>query len=242
MRKLLLFVFALTTALFSFSQTAPKKAKKKYDLSNRAADHFLIQLSRDSWEGAADSVQSRIKGFSKGFNTYLMADFPFKSDKRFSAAIGLGVSTSSIGFKKTIVDVTSNTKTLPFLFVDTLNHYKKFKVATSYLEIPVEFRFSSSPETPGKSVKVALGVKIGTLLNAHTKGKTLQNGSGGTIRNSTDKITSKSYFNSTKFAATARIGYGYFSLFGAYNFTNIFKDGVTPNTKLLQIGLTISGL
>ena len=42
--------------------------------------------------------------------------------------------------------------------------------------------------------------------------------------------------------ATARIGYGNFSLFGAYNLNIMFKDKVAANMKLLQLGLTISGL
>jgi hypothetical protein len=43
-------------------------------------------------------------------------------------------------------------------------------------------------------------------------------------------------------AATARVGYGNFTLFGAYDLSGIFKDGVAANMKSLQIGLTISGL
>ena len=39
-----------------------------------------------------------------------------------------------------------------------------------------------------------------------------------------------------------RHGYGYFSLFGAYNITAMFKNAVGPDVKLLQLGLTISGL
>lgn len=242
MRKFLAIVITLIAFIPAFSQTSPPKNKKNFNLGSRAGDHFMLQFSRDSWTGAADSVSDRIKGFSKGFNAYLMLDLPFKGAQQFSAGIGIGVGTSSIGFKKTIVDLTSQTPVLPFIPVDTVDHFKKFKLATSYAEIPVELRFTSNPSTPGKTFKAAIGLKVGTLLNAHTKGKTLQNGSGTTINNYIQKISSKSYFNSTRLAATARIGYGYFSIFGAYNITTMFKDGVAPDTKLLQLGLTISGL
>lgn len=244
MRKLIVILIALATALPAFSQTTtpPKSKKKKINLGNRAGDHFMLQLSRDSWTGAADTVSDRIKGFSKGFNTYLMLDLPFKADQRFSAAIGLGVSTSNIGFKKTIVDISANTPYLPFMRVDTLDHYKKYKLTSAYLELPVEIRFTANPERPAKTFKFALGAKVGTLLGAHTKGKTLQDKNGNSISGRTDKVSARSYFNSTKLAATARIGYGYFGVFAAYNFTTIFKNAVTPDTKLLQIGLTISGL
>lgn len=242
MRKYLVMLIALVVTLPVFAQTSTPTKKKKFNLSNRSSDHFLLQISKDSWMGADDSVSNRIKGFSKGFNSYLMLDLPFKSDQRFSAALGLGVGTSSIGFKKTYVNISAQTPKLPFTPVDSLEHFKKFKLATTYLELPLELRFTANPETPGKTVKAAIGVKIGTLLNAHTKGKTLQDKSNNTINNFTEKINSKSYFNSTRFSATARVGYSYFSLFGSYTFTSLFKDAVAPNTKLLQIGITISGL
>ena len=54
--------------------------------------------------------------------------------------------------------------------------------------------------------------------------------------------SSKSYFNSNRLVGTARIGYGYVSLFGAYNLTSIFKDKVAEDMKLFQIGIAISGL
>jgi len=80
------------------------------------------------------------------------------------------------------------------------------------------------------------------MLNAHTKGKTLQNASGGSINEYTRKEAAKRYFNTTRLAGTARVGYCNFSLFGAYNFTSLFKNGVAPDMKLFQIGLTLSGL
>ncbi len=242
MRKLLVIVIAALYFVPAYSQNPAPKEKKKFNLGNRAGDHFMVQISRDSWSGAPDSITSHIKGFSKGANVYLMLDKPFKGNPRFSAAIGIGVGTSNIGFKKMIVDIGATTSKLPFRNVDTLSSYKKFKVTTAYLEIPVELRFTANPDMPGKTLKFAIGAKIGTLLNAHTKAKELRDASGRTINTYTSKLTTKGYFNTSRIAATARIGYGYFSLFGAYGITGIFKDGVAADTKLLQIGLTISGL
>ena len=76
----------------------------------------------------------------------------------------------------------------------------------------------------------------------HTKGKTLQDKNGTAINNYTAKETAKGFFNSTRLAATARVGYGNFSLSGSYQINNILKDGVGADMKLFQIGLTFSGL
>ncbi|MES1226362.1 MAG: hypothetical protein ABUT20_63390, partial [Bacteroidota bacterium] len=101
---------------------------------------------------------------------------------------------------------------------------------------------SAHPETPGKGFKVALGIKVGTLLNAHTKGKTLQNSSNQTLNSYTEKLASKKFFNTTRIVPTLRIGYGHFSIFGTYQLVSLFKTGLGPDVKPYTIGLTISGL
>jgi Outer membrane protein beta-barrel domain len=239
MRKISIILFAMLVSFTSFSQTTGKKDKS---ITDRAADHFMFQVGTNIWTGTADSVKSYIKGFNRSANVYVMYDKQFKSSPKFSIAAGLGIGTSNIYFKKMEVDITANKSKLPFLRTDTGNNFKKYKLATAYLEIPLELRFTADPSNPNKSIKAAIGVKLGTLLNAHTKGKVLQNSAGTKINSLTEKESSKAFFNTTRIAATARLGYGIFSLYGAYSLTGLFKDGVAPDTKLVQIGLTISGL
>ena len=237
MRKLSVVVLALLAYSSSFSQTAPKKP-----IINRAADHFMVQIAANSWQGTADSVSSYIKGFNRSANVYVMFDKPFKSNPKLSAAIGIGMGTSNIYFNKMEVNITSTKSPLPFVRTDTGTHYKKYKLSQAFLEIPVEFRFMAHPDNPNKSIKAALGFKLGTLLNTHTKGRGLVSASGTKLNDFTIKESGNTFFNTTRLAATARVGYGMFSIFGAYNITGVFKTGVAPDTKLLQVGLTISGL
>lgn len=223
-------------------QPAPiKKDWKKIDLSNRSNDHFMVQYGFDKWAGTPDSISP--KGFSRFFNAYIMLDKPFKTNPKLSVGLGVGIGSSNIFFDKTYVDVTSLASSLPFTKVDSVNHFKKFKLSTIYAEAPVELRFSSNPSNANNSVKVALGVKVGTLLNAHTKGKTLESKSGSTLNNYIEKESSKKFFNSTRLAATARIGYGIFGLYGSYQITSFLKTGAGPTEiKPYSIGIYISGL
>ena len=236
MRKISL-LFSLLVLISSASI-----AQNKLKLPNRAADHFMIQLNSDNWLGAPDSISSHIKGLSRGANFYFMLDKPFKGTPKLSVGLGIGVSTSNMFFKRMDVDIISSAATLPFNNLDSAGHFKKYKLSTAYLEIPLELRFMSKPGNPNKSVKVAIGVKGGTLLKAQTKGKDLRNAAGDLVRSYTEKQSSKSFFNSTRISGTARFGYGIFSLNAAYSFTNLFKDGVAPDINTLQVGLTISGL
>ena len=246
--KKIVFVIA-SCLLFSsaFSQdtltsTIPSSNSKKIKLANRPGDHLMIQLSSDHWTAMPDSISSHQKGFSRGFNAYFMLDKPFRTSPKFSIGIGLGVSTSNIFFKRENIDLKTTSTLLPFTALDSTNHFKKYKLATGFLEVPLEFRYSSKPLEPNKSFKIALGAKIGTLVNAHIKGKVLQDKNNNSITNYTLKENNKRLINGTRFMATGRIGYGIFSLFGNYQLNNILKDGAGPAMHLYQIGLTISGL
>jgi hypothetical protein len=239
MRKISIILFAMLVSASAFAQTTTKKERT---ITDRAADHFMFQVGTNIWSGTADSVSNYIKGFNRSANIYVMYNKQFKNSPKFSIAAGIGFGTSNIYFKKMQVNIAAAKSVLPFVRTDTGNNYKKYKLATAYLEIPLEFRFTADPSNPNKSIKGAIGIKLGTLLNAHTKGKTLQNSAGTKINALTVKENSKNFFNGTRIAATARVGYGIFSLYGSYGLTSLFKDGVAPDTKLVQIGLTISGL
>lgn len=239
--KKIVFVLIAFAALTTVS-AQNKKGINKTEIANGLGDHIMLQYSYDGWAGAPDSIKNHTRGFSKGANIYFMVDKPFKANPRFGIGIGLGVGTSSMFFKNYSVDIKSTAAKLPFTSLDSADRFKKYKLTTAYLEIPVELRFVNKPAQNGKSLKFAVGFKVGTLLNVHTKGKTLQNKTGGTINAYTEKENGKRFFNTTRVAGTARIGYGNFSLFGSYQFTKLLKDGAGPELKPYQIGLCISGL
>lgn len=254
MKKILLAVFSagiLTvanaqikdTAAVTLKETKPKTDWKKIDLSNRANDHFMIQYGYDGWVNIPDSANPG--GFSRHFNAYIMLDKPFKGNPRFSIGLGLGFGSSNIFFENTYIDIKSTTATsLPFKNVAAQDHFNKYKLTTTWAEVPLEFRFAGNPVTPDKGFKAALGFKFGLLLKAYTKGKDLQSSSGTSIYGKTfiQKEQDKKFFNTTRVAATARIGYGNISLDGSYSLTGLLKSASGTSVNPYSIGITISGL
>lgn len=239
-KTILVLLVSLLCITYGFGQD--NNGKNKISLKNRPADHFMLQFSTDFLTGMPDSIASHQNGLSRGFSAYFMFDKPFRTAPKFSIGIGAGVSTSNIYFDDMLIDLNSNESQLPFIQADSMNHFKKYKLATTYLEIPLEFRFMAKPERYQKGFKAAIGLKIGTLVNAHTKGKTPVDKNGNTIGSYTEKIQSKRFINNTRFTATARVGYGVFSLFGTYSLSPVFKEGVAADMNLIQVGLCISGL
>lgn len=243
MKRIALLVLIIASGLITNAQETPQSHANRIKLTNRAGDHFLFQLSADKWTNMPDSIKSHQSGFSKGFNAYIMTDKPFRNSPQYSVAFGVGYGSSNIQFRKMQVDVKNNARpNLPFVALDSSDHFKKYKLHLGYLELPVELRYSSNPLTPSKSWKVAIGAKVGTLINAHTKGKELENKNNTTINTYTQKESSKKFFNTTRLSATARVGYGIFSLFGSYQVTGVLKDAAGPDMKLIQFGITLSGL
>ncbi len=244
MKKLLLFFTLIFIALNIYAQT-DTLAKKKWtaiDLSNRANDHFMLQYGIDEWSGTNDSTSP--SGFSRHFNFYFMIDKPFKANPHFSVGFGLGLGSSNMFFKDTYIDLKSLSTTLPFTNVSTTDHFDKYKLTTIFLQAPIELRYSGNPMEPDKGFKFALGVKVGTLLKAYTKGKNLENSSDETIYGPQyiEKESDKRFINATDFAVTARIGYGNFSLDGSYQLTGFLKTDTGPVINPYSIGITLSGL
>lgn len=226
----------------TITDSHPKKDWSKLDLSTRANDHLLIQYGGDSWPNVPDSINT--SGFSRHFNIYIMLDKPFQGNPHFSMGFGIGIGSSNIFFSNTYVNLKSNTATLPFTNVSSTNHFDKFKLTTTYLEIPVELRFAGNPAQPDKGFKAALGVKGGLLINAHTKGKNFVDSNGRSLydRNYIQKESDKKFINSTLFAVTGRIGYGHFSIDASYQVTEFLKPTAGPSIHPISIGITLSGL
>ncbi|RYY61876.1 MAG: hypothetical protein EOO05_04840 [Chitinophagaceae bacterium] len=244
MKKLVLFLagsLMISSAVLAQDtlRVLPKK-KPTINLANRANDHFMIQLGYAGLAGKPDSIVTG--GISKVLNFYFMFDFPFKTNPKLSMAFGPGISSDQIGLNKTYVGLKDNTTLLAFTNQSDTNHFKRVKLAMTYAELPVEFRYTSDPVNAGKSFKAAIGLRVGTMLQAHTKNKTYQNASGNTLNDYTMKEASKKFFNTTRLSAIARVGWGHFTIFGSYQITTLFKEGVAAEMRPFSVGLNLSGL
>jgi hypothetical protein len=241
MRSLFLAVAFLLMGSIAFAQDSTGKKNKtdwsKVDLGKRSADHFMLQFGYSGWASRPDTVN--IKGFSRSFNMYLLFDFPFKTNPRMSVAIGPGIGTDNLFFEETTIDL-KNRNQIGFNR-DTITQYKKYKLGLGFLELPVELRWSSNPANMNTGFKVALGAKVGTMLDAKTKAKVDRDSDG--FGGYTEKVKNKQFFNGTRLSGTLRIGYGHLSVFGTYTITEVFKEGKGPlGIRPYTIGLALTGL
>ena len=201
-----------------------------------ARDYLMINFLYDNWIKKPDSI--KVKAFSYSFHASLCYDFPIKKTN-LSFAAGLGINTSVVYLNQ---QVMRNTDSATYLagsvrFMPNDSGYKKYKFVTSYIMAPFELRYFGNTNNRNNCFKAAIGLEIGTLLGGHTKAATSVDGTKVNY-----KIDTKRYITPWNFAATARIGYGNFTLYGSYNLTNVFKDNAGPPITPMSVGLCISGL
>ena len=244
MKKVIL--SALSILMFGYFVQAqnPTTPTKKLDLTGRASDHLMIQFGGDFLTGAPDSVKT--SGFSRHFNVYFMYDKPFKKNQHYSVAFGAGIGSNNIFMDDhTYVNLKTSGNTLLFNQLGpTADHFAKQKITTIYIQAPVELRYYSDPEHPGKSWKLAAGFKVGQLLKAYTKSKNYQTSTGSSIYGKTfiEKIENKRFFNANDITLTGRVGYGIFSLDMGYLVNGYLRDGYGATMNKVSVGITISGL
>lgn len=231
MLLLLVAMSPLLPAQEASNNTETKKVVKP------SRDFVMLQLTYENWNGTPDNVN--VGGLGRGFNAYLCYDFPI-SKSNFSFAAGIGVGTSNIYFKDQLAVMNTSSSSIIFQNVDTLasaDYYKKSKLATAYLEAPFELRYFGNKENRNKGFKAAIGMRVGLLVNAHSKNKNTL--SGVSI---VEKTNTKRYVQTWRFAPTFRIGWGNFSLYGSYNISALFNNGQGPEVFPYSIGICVTGL
>ena len=232
LRLALLAIFLCSSILLS-AQDVEKSTNTTSAIQKASRDFVMLQFTYDAWR-KPDSV--RTTGFGRGFNAYVCYDFPL-GKSNFSFAAGIGIGTSNIYFNNQELILTDTGAGSQARFVTERQDYKKFKLTTAYLEAPFEIRYFGNKDNRNKGFKSAIGLRIGTLVGAHTKGR--RNVEGTKV---IDKLNTKRFMENWRLAATARIGWGNFTIFGAYNLNTVFKVGAGPEVTPYSIGLCISGL
>ena len=201
-----------------------------------ARDFVMLAVTYNQWVTKPDTVKTR--GFNYGFSGFLCYDFPIKTSN-FSFATGLGVNVVAmyLNQQQIVLNDTSSVTGTQARFISDTAHFTRYKFVTTYLQAPFELRYFANKNNRNKGFKAALGLQIGTLMGAHTKGVT--SASGTEVK---EKLDSKRYLSPWQFSATARIGWGNLSLFASYNLSTLYKENEGPAITPASVGICVTGL
>lgn len=219
MKKLFLFLisfFALNAVLL-----AQKPSESLF------SDKFAtgIDVFNDFVMDAPDGIKFR--AINPGVNIYGMRTFPVKKSN-FAFAIGLGLGMQNLFSDATLQDTSgiSFFQAIP----DDLK-YKKSKLSLTYLDVPAEIRF----KTEG-GFKVALGLKVGLLINAHTKYKGNDPADGSKTK---IKVSQLPNLQTWRFGPSFQIGYKWINLNAFYSLSKIFEENAGPEIYPVSVGISL---
>lgn len=231
----LLFAALISVAQPAAAQTEPKKSTTLSEIEKPSRDFIMLQFTYEGWSNTPDSIKTG--GIGRGFNGYVCYDFPIKNSN-FSFAAGVGIGSSNIYMDNMEIRLRdTGAAGSQVRFLPESQDYKKFKINTTYLEAPFELRYFANNQNRNKGFKAAIGMRAGLLVGAHTKDVISIEGT-----KVVEKVNTKRYLDKYRFSATARIGWGNFSIFGSYNLNPLFNEGSGPDIVPYSVGICLSGL
>jgi hypothetical protein len=243
MKHLALVLFTLCSASLAYSQSTNNaeiiKSKKKLlkvntNYQKPSRDYVMLQVGFHDWI-LPDSSNITMRRRGHEINGYICYDFPLQK-ANFSFAAGLGLSSSNIYLDSMIMPLNrsgSAYNTVQFI-ADSVERFKRYKVSATYLEAPFELRYFANKLNRNRGFKVAIGAKVGTLINAHNKGVY--------ANNAKVKEGNRRYHEQWRITPTLRVGWGNFSVFGSYQLSEVFKAGNVQGIRPYTIGICLSGM
>ncbi|MBL4655910.1 MAG: PorT family protein [Bacteroidia bacterium] len=116
-------------------------------------------------------------------------------------------------------------------------NYKKNKLTTKYVNVPVLIQFQTKSGKKKKSFRFAAGVDLGYYLKAYTKQVYEIEG-----KKYKDKIYDDYNLEKLRYGILTRIGYGNMNFFAKYSLTPLFEEGINPELNPVTIGVAIMGI
>ena len=190
---------------------------------------FMVDVGINVWSEVPDTLDR--KGFaSKSIGIYYAKRYKINNKLSFYPGIGLGLE--KMGFKSSItfMDSLSFITRLPYTGIT------KNKLAITYLDVPVDFRFHPNGTQDGEGFFVGIGGIFGLRMSAHTKWK-YDEGDG----NKKLKETGKFNLNSIRYGYQVRVGFKGVHAFYKRYVSETFKspiDGANPVTTTIGINFT----
>ena len=229
-------LIGLFIAHSSFCQDSTAKQERKSKGLPSIPGTFLLEFG---FNQPFDTPEDFDIGFwgSRTANVYYQIDKRIGKSK-FSVHPGIGFGMERYKFKNGYTLALEDDLTVMIPASEKYSGPRKSMLVTNYLDIPVEIRFSTNPNDPGRSFKASVGGRFGYLFDSFAKVKYSEDGE-------TKKIKDKQSFNLNDFryGAFVKIGAGNFSIFGYYNLSPLFSTDKGPEGTEMSnftVGLSLS--
>ncbi len=198
---------------------------------------LMVDVGFNVWSSMPGALERRTWS-SKSIALYYTKRKAFSSKLSLNYGIGFGMEKMSLGDSSTLFSNVLVNDTLRSVVIGpNPQNFDKNKLATTYLDIPIEFRFHPMGTEDGEGLFLGVGGIVGLRLNAHTKWKYDNNGE--TVR---DKVSGKFNLNSVRYGYQIRAGFRgahiFYKRYVSPVFKDTFEDGFNPVMTTVGINLT----
>jgi len=211
-----------------------KKKRKTVDVDFAALDLNMSFLTQDGdFNLSGDAALFETKPLNSVDLTIHFAKTKFNLIRgKVNLITAISLASNRYAFRKDLVMVPDQETAT--VYVDSLNDYRKSKLMTNYLQIPLLLNIQTNPDKQSRNFSISAGGYAGLLIGSSTKRK------GDSI----GKIRQRDDFNlnQMRYGVTGRIGYGGLELFCNYSLTNLFADGEGPEMTPVTFGVSLSGI
>ena len=215
MRLLILFLISITGANL-VAQMPGEPADPRY-----FEDQFYLGLNYNLLQDKPDAVSQN--NLSYGIHLGFIKDLPLNSKRTLAAGLGLGYGVNSYYSNLRAI---RNGSSFQYLFLDNTTSYRRNKLETHLIELPVQLRWRNSTASEFKFWRIYAGMKFGYIVGSRSKFVTA------------DFIDS--FYNTDtenfQYGITLDVGYNTFNLHVYYGLNGLFEDGVVgPDGQSLQL-------
>ena len=184
---------------------------------------------------------------SKSIGFYYSKRKLFSNKFALNYGLGLGIEKLSLGDSTTLFSQYFNGSDFEAVSIQPLPNddpdddpffsYSKNRLAITYLEVPVDFRFYPKGTEAGEGLFVGVGGIAGIRLNSKVKHK--YDYEGETVIN---KTSGEFNLNSFRYGVQVRVGFRGVHLFYKQYMSDLFKGELgQANPRMTTIGINISG-
>ena len=214
----LLFILLFFITSFSQAQLLSERTNGKVIIGADLFTDFNTGAAYENFD---------MRGINQGVSVYTMFNFKFDNTPHF-ASIGVGYTGHNFYMKDAYLsrpyyDVTE--------FAQVPHEYKRSKINTNYVDIPMEFSFVIKDQ-----FKISAGFKFGILTTGKSKYVGELYNDAKTYRVKYCRINNLEKY---VYSVTFRFAYRSFHFFAAYQFSDTFKNGTGPEIKPISIGIGV---
>jgi hypothetical protein len=207
--------------------------------------HLIFDFGLNSWSNTPVGASMDLWK-SKDLNITYLYDLPIgDGGLTFTPGVGLSMEKFAFDNNTTLTSTISNSgaRTINVTQLETIylnaKSFKRTKLSTNYVDVPLEFRWYARPGNYGQGFRVALGGKVGILYSSYTKVKMEDEARDPKMVKDRQELG----VNPFRYGILARIGWGGIGFFGYYELSKKF-DNPPPggeNTKTFSFGISLTG-